>query len=367
MNIGVLITSISNFGEKGFYNSQEIGMSKALSSLCNRVEVYKLVPMSQEESCEKVKEYPNVTLHCVPSENFGINGKIDVGVLDSTLDALVHFSDTQFSVPKVYKWAKKNQVRYIPYIGVVESHSTSAVKRLITNIKFKNNLRVYKKCECLAKTPQVQKKLNGLGIHDVTVAPVGLDMSLLRNDYGDVCIDELKEKYGYSKEKKVLLFIGRLIDEKRPLERLKIFKNISEKDDNYELMLVGTGELKERVLETIRTYGIEEKVQYIEKLPNTQIWELYCLADAFVNLNQQEIFGMAILEAMYYGCRVIAWKAPGPEFIIENGVSGWLVSNEQELECRVFDNADFSVNANSRIVNNFTWKSTAETVCQLIK
>ena len=31
MKIGILITSISNFGQSGFYNSQEIGLAKALS------------------------------------------------------------------------------------------------------------------------------------------------------------------------------------------------------------------------------------------------------------------------------------------------------------------------------------------------
>lgn len=35
------------------------------------------------------------------------------------------------------------------------------------------------------------------------------------------------------------------------------------------------------------------------------------MADSFVNLNQQEIFGMAILEAMYYGCM----GCSRPEFV----------------------------------------------------
>lgn len=40
---------------------------------------------------------------------------------------------------------------------------------------------------------------------------------------------------------------------------------------------------------------------------------------------------MAILEAMYYGCKVVAWDAPGPNLIIENGKSGWLV---RDADCK---------------------------------
>ena len=50
MRIGLLITSIGNFGQKGFYNAQEIGLAKELDKLFNEVIVYKAVPLSAEKS-----------------------------------------------------------------------------------------------------------------------------------------------------------------------------------------------------------------------------------------------------------------------------------------------------------------------------
>ena len=41
---------------------------------------------------------------------------------------------------------------------------------------------------------------------------------------------------------------------------------------------------------------------------------------------------MAILEAMYHNCNVIAIKAPGPECIIENKVSGFIVNSVEGNE-----------------------------------
>ena len=82
---------------------------------------------------------------------------------------------------------------------------------------------------------------------------------------------------------------------------------------------------------------------------------------------------MAILEAMYYGCKVVAWKAPGPDFIIENGISGWIVENEEQLLCRVLEEneesrSDFMiVNARKRIIRDFTWDSTVQKILLYIR
>ena len=51
----------------------------------------------------------------------------------------------------------------------------------------------------------------------------------------------------------------------------------------------------------------------------------------YVNLNRHEIYGMAILEAMYYECPVIAFHAPGPDFLLDNGRCGYLCGSDEEM------------------------------------
>ena len=105
----------------------------------------------------------------------------------------------------------------------------------------------------------------------------------------------------------------------------------------------------------------------VERIPNSVIWELYRLADSFVNLNQQEIFGMAILEAMYYGCKVVAWNAPGPNLIIESGKSGWLAKSNEEVIEKIIDKTDVSIEAHHRAFRDFTWESSVKKMKQIIK
>lgn len=104
-------------------------------------------------------------------------------------------------------------------------------------------------------------------------------------------------------------------------------------------------------------------------MPNDQMWEIYRISDCFVNLCRTEIFGMAILEAMYYKCPVIALEASGPSYIIENNKSGFWVPNEQEVEHAIMrpDKTVMVEYAYERIINEFTWDSSADKLIQIVK
>lgn len=366
MRIGLLITSIGNFGQKGFYNAQEIGLAKELDKLFDEVIVYKAVPLSVGKSESLIDGCKHSTLYQVPVKSHGINGEWDCSIMDPTLDALIYFSDTQLAVPKVFEWCRKNNIQMYPYIGVIESHSTNQWKKTIIDAMFKRNIAVYKKCTCFVKTPTVAEQLGALGITKTIVTPVGLDTSLLHSDYENFTPEEIKEKYGYSPTDKVLLFIGRFTKEKQPIRMIEIFSEIRKKDQDYKLLMVGTGELKTVVENKLDELDLTDSVRMIERIPNSDIWELYRLADSFVNLNQQEIFGMTILEAMYYGCKVVAWKAPGPNFIIEDGVSGILAESNEAVAEGVFSKKIRKDDAQKRVLECFTWTIMAKKIVELV-
>lgn len=366
MRLGVLITSIGNFGQKGFYNAQEIGLAKELDKLFDEVIVYKAIPQFEKDSKAPIEDCKNSVLFQIPVKSNGNNGVWDCNVMDKTLDALLYFSDTQLSVPKVYRWCCRNNIKMYPYIGVVESHSTNKLKRFLINILFQRNIRVYRKCSCFVKTPTVAEQMNKLGIKNYVVTPVGLDLTLLHRDYEKSSALELKKKYGYSDTDKVLLFIGRLIEEKQPIRMIEILSVIRKKSQDYKLLMVGTGELRAAVEAKIKELNLADHVQMIERIPNSDIWELYRFADAFVNLNQQEIFGMAILEAMYYGCKIVAWEAPGPNLIIDNGESGWVTSSNEEMIEKIMDATAFRAEAHRRVLAEFTWESSAKKMRSVI-
>ncbi len=363
--IGLLVLSIGNFGNKEFYNLQEVGLAKALSKFFKEILIYKLVERSEQETTEIIDGYSNTALYLLPSKKIGSNGIPDVKKMDSSVDILICFSDTQIMVPFVEKWCRKNSIKFIPYVGVSKSHSNKLIKRLLIDILFFRNLAIYRKNICLAKTLSVSDSLRTMGVRNVLTAPIGLDIDRLKRDYRIKDVSALKMKYGYLDTEKIILFIGRMTPEKQPERMLRIFKQIHTSDQRFRLLMIGNGELSGKICELIKENNLEAVVNRLDRIPNKDIWELYRIAEVFVNLNQQEIFGMAILEAMYYGCNVVAWHAPGPDFIIEDGKSGYLAGNEEDIiKCILEKNR---LNGHKRVMDSFTWKNTAKLIYECVK
>lgn len=365
MKIGILVSMMNNFGEKGFYNSQEIGLAKALAKQDAEVIVYKFLPKSAELPENVCKE--RIYIRYFLTKAFGISGIVKLDVLDKDLDVLLYFSDTQLSLPSVNKWCKKNNVRLVPYIGVIESHSTNKYVKKIMDILFLRNLSVYKKINCLVKNNDVKRRLAEKGVLNTTFAPVGIDLDLVNKDFEKSDKNVIKRKYGFSAEDKVMLFIGRLEEEKRPLDLIDYFAEIKNNDNNYKILIVGKGSFYEKMQSAIKEYNLSQDIVYIEKIPNDEIWELYRIADCFVNLNKQEIFGMVLLEAMYYKTKIVAWHAPGPDYIIEDKKSGYLVNTKEEfIACVCQQDLEVCENAQKRLIEELTWNNTANVIKESI-
>lgn len=361
MNIGILVSFMNNFGQKGLYNSQEIGLAKALSKLGHKVIIYKAINIKCQIPEDEADN--RISIQYCPVKKIGINGLVDISILDTELDKLIYFSDTQLSVPKVYRWCKKNAVVFIPYIGALESHSPNKLTAFVMNTLSRRNIEVYKKSICLSKNVEIQSRLNAMGVNNALLAPVGIDMELLYQAYRNADTNTLRETFGFGEHDRIVLFIGRLEQEKRPLELVEIFSQLYASDNTYRLIIVGKGYLYHNMMNRINALKIGNAVKYIEKIPNDQIWQLYRISDVFVNLNKQEIFGMVLMEAMFYEANLVAFHAPGPDYIIENGVSGVLVNSSEEMLDAIQNlNPEMGESAHNRVVNNLTWDTTASII-----
>lgn len=363
MRIGVLCTNLAYIYEnqKSYMNNQNIGLAKALSKYFDEVVTYLYNPMKIKAFSVDMGEFSNVKVTYSPVRNIGCNGIVDVSDFDPTLDVMLYFSDTQMVVPRVAKWAEKNNVLLIPYVGAVESHSDNKLIRKVKNILTGKNLKVYRQRMCLAKTEEVASRLSELKINDVKVAHVGLDETDLKKDYSEYDVVKLKEKYGYSEDDKVILFVGRSVPEKEPVRMVRIFAEIYKRDNSYRLFMLGDGPLDEQIDAEAKKLGVSSVIRR-GKLANSDIWEAYRICDTNVNLNQHEIFGMSILESMYYEAKVVAWEAAGPKLIIEDKISGYIAHSDEEVVELVMGAEPVGIKAHERIEGNFTWDFAAKII-----
>lgn len=110
----------------------------------------------------------------------------------------------------------------------------------------------------------------------------------------------------YRVPERFILFVGRLYPEKnfgalaRALSRVK-------NDIPHSVVVVGQPRYKyKKDLDLLRELGIEERVQFLDYVPNDELPLIYNLADCLVNPSLFEAFGLVQIEAMACGCPVIA-------------------------------------------------------------
>ena len=362
MNIVFLKLYITDEVNNAFYNSQEMGLAKALVKKHPEHHV-DIVMLSGSVSVRQDSETEGIGVHVLPAKGFGHHGIIDLEILKELKVELVHLlADNMFYAPQVIDYCLKKDIKCHLYIGTLFTDSSNSLKQVASKVMMGRNLAAYKKVPVYAKTPYVQKQLNANGIK-AKLAPVGLDKEGLVASTGDVF--ELREHYGLPFGKKILLYVGRLEEYKRPIEAVELLKNLD--DTDFHLLMVGDGELSASLDERIRELGLQGRVRRIPRIPNSEMKDIYRACDFFVNFNRVEIYGMAILEAMVNGCPVLAMRAPGPEYLIEDGRTGFLCGSDKEMRQKIALltrdedlRRQMTEKAREHVENNLTWEKCVE-------
>ncbi|MCL2051998.1 MAG: glycosyltransferase [Lachnospiraceae bacterium] len=346
----------SSFTKEGYYAVQEIGMAKAWLKLGYKVNICFLRNDIKKAYEEKEQ---GINFVYVPAFYIGNQALFNSKYIYMTNPDLVQLnSDNQIIASYLMKQLAQHQILFYNYIGQVRSTSENRLLRFIVNSISKFNVKNYGKYPTFTKTKDLSDYLENLGINVPAVAPCGLDIDSISDTF--VSKKELLNRYDIPINKKVLLFVGRLEKYKNPNKALELLKLL---DDKYFMILVGNGSLYSELVHDIKLYTKTDRLKYIKEIPNDDIRDLYLLSDYLLNFSNHEIFGMAILEAMYHNLTVIAFKAPGPNFIIENEVSGFLVNNIDEMKNIIINEMKSKdKEPRKRIVNHFTWENTANII-----
>lgn len=155
------------------------------------------------------------------------------------------------------------------------------------------------------------------------------------------------------------IFVGRLEWEKGVKELIKMLQILKEKRPGFRMAVVGGGKQKEWFLGKIKTGRLEGMVDF--RGLSTDVKKYILSAKMLVLPTLNEGMPNVVLEAAMCQVPVVTNNVPGVEEIVENGRTGYITDDPQEMAERVISLSDneeerkkMGKAAQAEVKNNFS-------------
>lgn len=331
----VIFRTSGSYIDYNTYNCQELGLSKALVKKGYKVSLIMAGPESKQLNYDSDGKYVDIYYLTYKSLNQSLcvfDGWKQL--LDRLKPDVIQIHEFgMYMSYKVSEWAKRHGTKCV----LVQGNYNTTQKPVLKQLEYLFNSTFGKKvlsnvsgigCKTKAAAEYVARYCD----KSTMLTPVGLDESKFEG-----CSLDSDFRKRYSLEgKKVLLYIGKMEQRRNPMFLLDLMKKLP---NEYALVLIGDGPLLEQVKERVKTERMPN-VLVLGKMKQEELPAIYSASDLFLLASNYEIFGMVIMESMYFGTPVISTSTAGADTLIDNSTG------------RVIEVLDFG-----------SWKQQIEEIC----
>ncbi len=179
----------------------------------------------------------------------------------------------------------------------------------------------------------------------------------------------------YKIEGDYILFVGTLQPRKNVTKLIEAFSNISiSKYPNISLVIVGKkGWLYEDILSAPSKFKVEDRVKFLDFVPDSDLPSLYKNAVCFVLPSLYEGFGLPVLEAMQHGCPVITSsvsslpEAGGDAALYVDPENSMDIAEKIELVIKDKTLREKMIEKGYEQVKKFSWDKSAKKTLQVLE
>ena len=125
------------------------------------------------------------------------------------------------------------------------------------------------------------------------------------------------------RDKFVLLFVGRLYENKGIRELLEAMKRIHEADARVVLLILGTGPMEHEVKE--KCERLDGAARHLGFVSDESLAELYAIADLHIMPSWDEPYGVVCAEALASGVPTVITRTSGCTDLVSDGVNGFII------------------------------------------
>lgn len=297
-------------------DNQNVYMLKSMPLVVAKQYKNRVAAFYSREIAKQIKELNLDIIHTQSEFSLGLFGKI---------------ISRKFDIPFIHTYHTMWE-DYIHYIIPIKGTRNIYPKRFART--FSKNFVT--KAECIItpskKTEKYLKYKCKIKNKSIYVIPTGIDIEPLKKEnINSEDLDNLKKSLNINKDDKVLLFLGRVAEEKSIDVILNSMPNVFASVPNVKLLIVGDGPSKLALEELAKKLNIDDKVIFTGVAPRSDVPKYYNIADVFVNASVTETQGLTFIEAMASSTPIVARYAPNLSEFIVSGENGILVKHEKDF------------------------------------
>jgi 1,2-diacylglycerol 3-alpha-glucosyltransferase len=168
---------------------------------------------------------------------------------------------------------------------------------------------------------------------NIHIIPTGIEIEkFYKENIDQKKLQQLKEELKIKKEDFIILYVGRLGQEKNVdfiIDNQKYFVN---ENKNVKLVIVGSGPDYDKYIEKAKKLNLQENIIFTGKVPYNKIQYYYNLGNIFVTASTTETQGLTLIEAMSTSMPVVCIDDDSFKNTIVDGLNGFLFKNEKEYK-----------------------------------
>ncbi|MDR1836516.1 MAG: glycosyltransferase [Treponema sp.] len=183
----------------------------------------------------------------------------------------------------------------------------------------------------IVPTPQVESVARKYKLNTKTfLLPTGIELGLFERDEAESVEfrKKLEELFPILKEKRILLFSGRVAKEKNIGFLLNILPEIIGKHPDVVLLIAGNGPDLDYFRDEARDKGVENYCVFTGYFDRKDLALVYAMAEVFVFPSLTDTQGLVTLESMLSGTPVVAIGAMGTLTVMGGDNGGFMVKND---------------------------------------
>ena len=167
---------------------------------------------------------------------------------------------------------------------------------------------------------------------NVHIIPTGIEVERFYKENTDPeKLEEIRKKHGLNKGDFVILYVGRLGQEKSVDVLIESHQELA-REYKAKLLIVGDGPDIDTYKNLVHKLKIDDNVIFTGKVPWTEVTLYYQIADIFATASKSETQGLTVIEAMAASLPVVAVDDESFRNVIIDGLNGHLFDTKKEYK-----------------------------------